>query len=64
MAWEFINGLVWVLFYINGFLLFQGKETEPNQNQTGPIATYVYLHVYDQNNMPIASCQMAPTNQG
>ena len=51
-------------FYINGFVLFQGKETKPNQNQTGPIATHVHVHVFDQNNMPIASCQTAPMNQG
>ena len=28
-GWEFINGLVWFLFYINGSVRFQGKETEP-----------------------------------
>ena len=52
------------MFYINGFVLFEGKETKANQNQTGPIATHVDVHVFYQNNMPIASCQMAPTNQG
>ena len=35
--------MVWFLFYINGFVWFQGKETKPNWNQTRPIATYWLL---------------------
>ena len=29
-TWEFINGLVWFLFYINGSVWFLSLETKPN----------------------------------
>ena len=34
--------MVWFWFYIKGLVWFQGTETEPNRNRTGPIALHIH----------------------